>query len=86
MATPKAVHKTSDMLGQNDEEINAPTPSDRDLRAMRRGMGIPAARSPSPEFLAQGRRPTKRKVDSDTEFDEVCWNLKYFQTSSGLTQ
>lgn len=86
MVTPNAVGQTGDMLGQTDGETNAPTPSDRDLRAIRRGMGIPAAISPSPEFLTQGRRPSKRKVDSDTEFDEVCWNLKYFQTSSGLTQ
>lgn len=67
------------MLGQIDGATNAPRPSDRDLRAMRRGMGIPVARSPSPEFLTQSRRQSKRQMDSDGEFDEVCWNFKFLQ-------
>ncbi|POS70068.1 hypothetical protein DHEL01_v211535 [Diaporthe helianthi] len=48
---------------------NTPTPSDRELRAVRRGMGIPVSTSSSREFLTQGRQ-SKRKIDSDTGSEE----------------
>lgn len=75
-----ASHQDSDqmntMLGQVDGAAAATPASERALRAIRRGMGMPAPTSPDPDFLTQGRGASKRKVDSDTDSDEVCRNPK----------
>lgn len=46
------------------------------MRAIRRGMGMPAPTSPDSDTITQGRRASKRKVDSDTDSDKVCKNPK----------
>ncbi|KAG6360862.1 hypothetical protein INS49_011929 [Diaporthe citri] len=58
------------MDGQIDGAVVAPPRSERDMRAIRRGMGIPVPNSPDQEFLTEGMRRSKRRMESDTEFDE----------------
>lgn len=77
MATNNDTGQKNTMHGQAYEAVGAPPPSDRDLRALRRGMGMPVPVSPDPELPAEGRRLSKRKVDSDDEFDEVCRTPKW---------
>lgn len=79
MTTINKTHQTNAMSDQLDGVAGAPAPSQRDLRAMRRGRGLPVLESPhNQELLTQGRRLSKRKMGSDDEFDEVCRSAKHF--------
>lgn len=73
MATNNDTGQKNTVHGQVYGAVGAPTPSERDLRALRRRMGMPVPISPDPDCPpTEGRRLPKRKVDSDDEFDEVC--------------
>lgn len=85
MANRHSVGK-SKMALQADEATHATILSDRELRAMRRGMGIPVSISPTREFLAQGRRHSKRKIDSDMGSEEVRPYQNPVQKKSDLTR
>lgn len=76
MTTNRDTDQTNTMLGQVDGAAAATPASERALRAIRRGMGMPAPISPDPDPLTQGRGAPKRKVDPDTDSDEVCKNPK----------
>lgn len=82
MNIDNVVGQTNAMLGQVDGALGARRPSLRELRAIRRGMGIPAASSPDQERFTQDRRQSKRKVDFDTESEseEVRRTSKHFST------
>ena len=77
MTTNNKIDQTKAVFNQVDGIVSADAPSERDLRAMRRGMGLPVLNSPNNlELLTQGRRLSKRKMDSDDEFEEVCRTAK----------
>ncbi|KAK7707607.1 hypothetical protein SLS64_007126 [Diaporthe eres] len=68
------------MLGQIDGAAVAPSRSERDMRAIRRGMGIPVPISPDQDFPPPGSHLSKRRMGSDTEFDEYSSSDPYATT------
>ncbi|KAK2608019.1 hypothetical protein N8I77_006656 [Diaporthe amygdali] len=72
LATNHGIDQTSPMLRQ-DGATAAVAPSQREMRAIRRSMGIPVTSlsSPNSEVQSHGSYPSKKKrMDSDSEFDE----------------
>lgn len=75
LATNHGIDQTNPMLRQNDGATAVVAPSQREMRAIRRSMGIPVASlsSPNSEVQSHGSYPSKKKrMDSDSDFDEVC--------------